>query len=219
MKTMPLFSLKVWSLILFISVVVLVNEYIRKNGAFEESSTGRFLQDIKLYKHAFVLYHWADRTVKQTKLTLRNSSPDIYDKTSEVLEPFVVSVYDYANATVLSAKKWSYIVTHQHTRTYLPIVKDNIFYYYHGFKDMLKNIIPNVNWFLFESDVSKFIQEKLGIIWMPVHKFVEETFSINIDLQQISTEVKSLLKSASEYSSDLYEHVIDKLNLERDLSI
>ena len=113
MKTMPLFSLKVWSLILFISVVVLVNEDIRKNGAFEESSTGRFLQDIKLYKHAFVLYHWADRTVKQTKLTLRNSSPDIYDKTSEVLEPFAISVYDYANSTVLSAKKWSYIITHQ----------------------------------------------------------------------------------------------------------
>ena len=219
MKTMPLFSLKVWSLILFISVVVLVNEDIRKNGAFEESSTGRFLQDIKLYKHAFVLYHWADRTVKQTKLTLRNSSPDIYDKTSEVLEPFFVSVYDYANATVLSAKKWSYIVTHQHTRTYLPIVKDNIFYYYQGFKDMLKNIIPNVNWFLFESDVSKLIQEKLGIVWMPIHKFVEETFSINIDLQQISTDIKSLLKSASSYLSELYEHVIDKLNLERDLSV
>ena len=218
MKTMPLFSYKVWSIILFTSVVVLVNEDIRKNGGFEESSTGKFLQDIRLYKHAFVLFHWAERTVKQTKITLRNSNPDIYDKTAEILEPVAVSAYDYANATVHSAKKWSYIITHQHTKTYLPIVKDNFLYYYQAFKDLLKNIIPMASWFLFESEASKYLQGKLGLLWNPVHKFVEETFSIDIDLQQISTELKSALRTAYDYSSDLYEQMIDKLNLERNLS-
>ena len=219
MKTMSLFSLKTWSIILLIAIVVLVKEDIRKNGAFEESSTGRFLQDVHLYKHAFVFYHWADGTVKQTKHTLRNVSPDYYDTTAEAIEPIASTMYDYANSTIHSAKKWCYIVTHQHTRTYLPIVKDNILYYNQVLKDFLKGIKPNVIWFLCESDTSKYIQEKLSLLWTPIHKFVEETFSINIDLAQIWMDIKSLFKSFNDYSSDLYEKMMDKLNLERDSSV
>ena len=74
------------------------------------------------------------------------------------------------------------------------------------------------NWFLFESEASKYIQEKIGLLWNPVLKFLKETFSIDIDLQQISTEIKSALRTAYDYSSDLYEQMIDKLNLERNLS-
>lgn len=219
MKTMSLFSLKVWSIILLIAVVVLVKEDIRKNGAFEESSTGRFLQDVRLYKHAFVFYHWADRTVLQTKQALRNFSPEYYDTTSEVIEPIASSMYDYANSTIHSTKKWCYIVTHQHTRTYLPIVKDNILYYNQAFKDFLKSIKPNIIWCLFESETSRYIQEKLSLLWTPIHKFVEDTFSINIDLTQISMDIQSVLKHLYDYSCDLYEQIMDKLNLERDLSV
>ena len=71
---MVLFSLKAWAVLIFISTVVLVKEDIRKNGTFEESKTGMFLQDAGMYKQAYIIYNWADRLVTQTKDSARKTS-------------------------------------------------------------------------------------------------------------------------------------------------
>ena len=207
--------MKVWSILLFIAIVVLVKEDIRNNGSFEESTTGMFLQDVKLYKQAFIFYSWADRFVMKSKTTIRNTFPDQYDTAAEVVEPVAQTLYVYANATVLSTKKWCYIITHQHTRDYLPTVKDNILYYHQEFKDSIENTKTLTTWFIFESDTSTFIKEKIASIWKPIEVFLEDTFSINIDLEIILEEIKSVLQTTKNYLSGKYEQIIDILNLER----
>lgn len=212
---MPLFSLKVWSILFLISIVVLVKEDIRNNGSFEESTTGKFLQDVKLYKQAFIFYDWADRFVKKTKTTIRNSFPDQYDTAAEVIKPVAQTLYVYANATVLSTKKWCYTITHHHTRDYLPTVKDNLFYYHQEFKNSIEYTKTTTTWFIFESDTSTFIKQKIASIWKPIEVFIEDTFSINIDVELILEEIKSVLQTTKNYLSEKYEQIIDLLNLER----
>ena len=214
---MYFFSLKTWSILIFISVVVLVKEDIRKNGSFEESSTGIFLQDAGMYKQAFIIYSWADRFVTQTKESTQKSFPSFYDTTAEAVEPVVSTLFVYANATVLSTKKWCWIVTHKRTREYLPIVKANIEHYSKESKKLTPYFKGQVAWFLFESRISKITQEKWALIWSPIKQFVEETFSVTIDMDHVFTEAKSLIKRISDYSNELYEHLIDVLNLERNL--
>ena len=212
---MPLFSMQVWSILLLIAIVVMVKDDIRKNGSFEESGTGMFLQDAKLYKHAFVFYSWADRFVTKTKTTIRNSFPDQYDTAAEVVGPVAQTLYVYANATVLSTKKWCYIITHQRTRDYLPTVKDNILYYHQEFNNFIEYTKTQTTWFIFESPTSTFIKEKIASIWKPIRVFIEDTFSINIDLEIILEEIKSTLQTTKNYLSEKYEQIIDLLNLER----
>ena len=208
-------SMKTWSILFIITIVVLVKEDVRKNGTLEDSNTGIFLQDAGVYKHVFVFYSWADRFVTQTKATIRSSYPDYYDNTAEILEPAVATIYSYANATVFSAKKWCYIVTHQRTREYLPTVKDNILHYHQEFKNSIQYIKEFVPWFIHDSATSRIIKEKIELIWHPVKTFIEDTFSITIDLDKIFAEIKATLQTVLNYVRDLYEQVVDKLNLER----
>ena len=205
---MVLFPLKVWVVLIFISTVVLVKEDIRKNGTFEESKTGMFLQDVGMYKQAYIIYNWADRLVTQTKDSARKSFPDYYHIAADSLDPVLDTVYSYANATVLSAKKWSYIVTHQRAHTYLPIVKENFYFYYQELKNLLSHATEKVVGFIFDSEFSNIIQSKVRLVWDPLKTVVQDTFSVKVDLHQVADEIKAALHAS-------YEKIIDLLNLER----
>ena len=207
---MVLFSLKVWAVLIFISTVVLVKEDIRKNGTFEESKTGMFLQDAGMYKQAYIIYNWADRLVTQTKDSARKSFPDYYDITADSLEPVVDTVYSYANATVLSAKKWGYIVTHQRAHTYLPIVKENFFFYYQELKNLIACATQTTIGCLFDSEFSNIVQSKVRLVWDPLKNLVQDTFSIKVDLHQMAGDIKAAFQASC-------EGIIDLLNLERSI--
>ena len=205
---MVLFSLKVWAVLIFISTVVLVKEDIRNNGTFEESKTGIFLQDAGMYKQAYIIYNWADRLVTQTKDSAKKSFPDYYDITADSLEPVVDTVYSYANATVLSAKKWAYIVTHQRAHTYLPIVKENFFFYYQELKNLIAYAAQTTIGLLFDNEFSNIVQSKVRLVWDPLKNLMQDTFSIKVDLHQIAEDIKAALHATC-------ERIIDLLNLER----
>ena len=210
---MALFSLKVYSILLIIVIVVLVKEDIRNKGSFEESNTGIFLRDVGLYNHTLNCYSWCDDLLNQTKVTIRKNIPDYYDTTAEAVEPVVSTLIVYVNATVLSTKKWCYIITHERANSYFPIVKDNLLYY----KDEFQNFIGacKICAIAYLNKASNIIWEKLKLIWDPVKIFIEDNFSFTIDLDHIYMEIKVVANTISQYMSDLYNKIIDLLNLER----
>ena len=212
---MAFFSMKVCSVLLIIVIVVLIKEDIINKGSFEASNTGTFLRDVGLYNHTLKCYSWSNDLINQTKESIRTRFPDCYDKTVDILEPIASITADYVIATVVSTKKWCYIITHQHTRTYLPIVKDNIFYYYNEFKNGIQICKHNVP--IYFETVWNIILQKIVLIWSPMKRFLEDNLSVTIDMEYIYEELKSVANTISEYIGDLYNRLIDLLNLERSL--
>ena len=207
-------------LVLILVICLLIKEDIENKGSFAESSTGIFLQDVGLYNETLRCCEWSKDVFVKSKELIKTGFPSYYDMTGEFMETIGSTLATYTNSTLVVTKKWAYIITHKRANEYFPIVKENIVIFANdtkrGIDELGKYLVLLIKMFLeWSTQYTEIVWEHIESIVLCTKSFIEDTLSVNIDIPHLRNEAKHAVDTLLQYKNDLWDYIIDKLNLER----